>query len=224
VQDIEEIISKKIKDIDAISNDLPGVIILHDLRTMSVAYMSAWGLRILGTTMEQLQAMGPEYFTWYFHPDDTAPDKVFRMILNNNTSDVFTMFQQVRERGEGNSEKWGLYLTSMKILIKDEENRPILTIASAHPIEPGTSVTDKVKRIIEENNFSKLKKHLFNSLTPREKEILRRIGLGESNEQISNELSISLETAKTHRRNIKRKLQICNSNELTDYAKAFDLI
>lgn len=46
----------------------------------------------------------------------------------------------------------------------------------------------------------------FLTLTPREKDILRLLMRGRSNEYISDALSISLFTVKTHRKNIYRKL------------------
>ena len=222
MSDLDSIAASKIKALDAVHDDLPGVIIVHDLRNMSVAYMSPRGLRILGTSMDELKAMGAEYFNYYFHPDDKGAETVFEMITNNSTHDVFTMFQQVREKGKTN--EWKLYLTSLKIFLKDERGKPAFTIATAHPLEPNASVTDKVIRIIEENSFTQSKKHLFNTLSTREKEFLALLATLNSNEAIASRLHISVETAKTHRRNIKRKLRISNHTEFIDYARAFDLI
>src|SRR6478736_4702791 len=103
MMDIEIQIQEKIKEIDAVSKDLPSVIILHDIRTMTTVYMSERGLRTLGITMDELTAMGAEYFTYYFHPDDSkmTAQKIYEMISANNVYDVFTMFQQVRVSGRG---------------------------------------------------------------------------------------------------------------------------
>jgi DNA-binding NarL/FixJ family response regulator len=56
-------------------------------------------------------------------------------------------------------------------------------------------------------------------LTDREKEILRRIVIGKSNKEISEELFISARTADTHRTNIKRKLKLSSLSQLIQYAK-----
>jgi two-component system nitrate/nitrite response regulator NarL len=56
-------------------------------------------------------------------------------------------------------------------------------------------------------------------LTDREKEILRRIVVGKSNKEISEELFISARTADTHRTNIKRKLKLSTLSQLVQYAK-----
>jgi DNA-binding CsgD family transcriptional regulator len=223
---IDQKIQEKISEIEKVSSDIPSVIILHDIRTMSVVYMSERGLQILNTTIEELKEMGPEYFNYYFHPDDakTTADKIFEMIGKNNTYDVFTMFQRVRISGKNEPAEWQMYLTSIKILLKDENDNPVLTIAGAHPIQDETSVNGKVNRILEENTFYRSNKHLYETLSEREIQILKKIGQGASNEDIARCLFISIETVKTHRKNLKKKLNVSHSQELLQYAKAFDLV
>jgi hypothetical protein len=48
--------------------------------------------------------------------------------------------------------------------------------------------------------------------------------LGKSTTEIATELFISATTAETHRRNIKQKLNAPTIFELSQYARAFDLI
>lgn len=55
-------------------------------------------------------------------------------------------------------------------------------------------------------------------LTSREKEIIEGITLGKTNQIISETLFISIETVKTHRKNIYRKLEINTVNELISIA------
>lgn len=55
-------------------------------------------------------------------------------------------------------------------------------------------------------------------LTEQEKRILKLIADGYSNKLVARELDISVRTAETHRRNIKRKLEINTTAELTRYA------
>lgn len=56
------------------------------------------------------------------------------------------------------------------------------------------------------------------ALTPREQEILARIGRGMANKQIAAELGLSVRTVETHRLNIKRKLNIEGQAELIRFA------
>lgn len=55
-------------------------------------------------------------------------------------------------------------------------------------------------------------------LTPREEAILARVAKGLSSKAISGELNISVKTVETHRRNIKKKLYLSTTAELTKYA------
>ena len=56
------------------------------------------------------------------------------------------------------------------------------------------------------------------TLTPREREILRRIADGESSKQIAAALDIGLKTVDTHRRRLMEKLKCYSVAELTKYA------
>lgn len=56
------------------------------------------------------------------------------------------------------------------------------------------------------------------SLTPREREVLKLITEGKTNSEISTELCISIRTVESHRANIMNKLALKNTAELVKYA------
>lgn len=58
----------------------------------------------------------------------------------------------------------------------------------------------------------------FDTLTQREKEILKLIGEGNTNKEIAKFLCISVKTADKHRANLMKKLNIHNAAKLTAYA------
>lgn len=62
------------------------------------------------------------------------------------------------------------------------------------------------------------------TLTPREKEILKLIAEGYSNTNIGTVLNISARTVSTHRDNIRRKLRVNNIAGMVRYAFKFKLI
>jgi len=64
----------------------------------------------------------------------------------------------------------------------------------------------------------------FENLTLREKEVMRCISLGYTNQQIADQLFISLHTVKNHRKRIIAKLEISSALEFHLYARAFRLI
>ncbi len=61
-------------------------------------------------------------------------------------------------------------------------------------------------------------------LTAREQTILLLLSEGQSNKHVARELDISVRTVETHRRNIKRKLNISSTAGLTKYAIQHGLI
>jgi DNA-binding NarL/FixJ family response regulator len=55
-------------------------------------------------------------------------------------------------------------------------------------------------------------------LTPRESEILGKLGQGASSKQIARDLDLSVRTVEAHRQSIKRKLELAGQAELIRYA------
>jgi DNA-binding NarL/FixJ family response regulator len=58
----------------------------------------------------------------------------------------------------------------------------------------------------------------FDTLTAREKEVLKLLAEGESVKQIAGDLDLSLKTVETHKFNLMRKLDIHNKAQLVQYA------
>lgn len=58
----------------------------------------------------------------------------------------------------------------------------------------------------------------YDGLTPREKEVLKLIAEGFTNQEIANQLYLSKKTIETHKENIMNKLNMHNRVELVKYA------
>lgn len=61
-------------------------------------------------------------------------------------------------------------------------------------------------------------------LSDREREVLRLLALGHTNQEIAEMLFISVRTAETHRAHIMRKLDVSSRAELVRYALEHDLL
>jgi DNA-binding NarL/FixJ family response regulator len=61
-------------------------------------------------------------------------------------------------------------------------------------------------------------------LSDREREVLRLLALGHTNQEIARQLYISVRTAETHRAHIMRKLRLASRAELVRYAMAHGLL
>jgi DNA-binding CsgD family transcriptional regulator len=220
---LEERIAEKIRSIDAISADLPSVIIIHDLRTSSVAYMSERGLKLLNTTLQELKDMGTSYFDKFFNPEDAAnyTPRFLEMLNNNDPDEIFSFFQQVKAVNE---EAFGWYLSASRVLMCDDEGAPCLCITAAHPVDEIKSITYKLERLLEEKEMMRAELGRYARLTRREKEIIKLLVAGHSSVEIAEKLFISFSTVEQHRKNIKNKLGIKNLPQLVRFAQAFDMV
>lgn len=219
----EEIKAKILADSNVFEH-LPAVVIIHNLRNGSVVYLSKKGLDLLGVAIEDIRAMPhDEYHRRFFNPADAIDyvPRLLDLLERNNDDEMISHFQQVRFKGR---DDWSWHLSSIKIYHRDEDGKPLLAVALAIPIDAMHHMTVKAARLLEENNFLRENLSIFSRLTRREKEILGRTAAGKSSVEIADELFISVTTVETHRRNLKGKLNVNTWFELSQYARAFDLI
>ena len=220
---LDEKIRSKIEEVKAFEHHLPLVVIIINIRDSSVVYMSERGRKILNVSMEELEKMGPNYHSRFFNAEDARDyvPKLLGLLERNNNDEMVSFFQQVRPSVEHD---WTWYLSSTKIFLRDDEGRPLLTLTTATPIDTTHYLTSKIERLLNENNLLRRNKQVFASLTKREKSILTLMALGFNSSEIAGKLHISENTAATHRRNIKKKLNAESNYEITIFAQAFDLI
>jgi len=81
-----------------------------------------------------------------------------------------------------------------------------------------------IKEIKLFQEYRKKQQKVYNTLTLQEKIIIRQIVYGKTNMQIANSLFIQNDTIKTHRKNLKRKIQYQSNFDLLYFAKAFNII
>jgi len=221
--EIESKILKAISDVQTLADRLPGVVIIHQIPTMSVVYMSEMGLEQINVSLEEVrQLSAKEYYHRFFNPQD-ADDYVPKMLgfLQANNNQSISFFQQVKLNG---IKDWVWHFSTTRILLRDDNNAPILCITTAYPIDSFQHLDNKVDRVLEENSFLRNHYHLFSKLTKRECDVLKLQASGKSSPEISEMLFISVGTVETHRKNIRQKLKVTSAFELSQYARAFDLI
>lgn len=79
-------------------------------------------------------------------------------------------------------------------------------------------ISDKILEGYLEGEKTIKKESSWESLTPREKEVLKMVGEGYQNKEISDYLCISVKTVEKHRANIMEKLDLHTASALTAYA------
>lgn len=91
------------------------------------------------------------------------------------------------------------------------------------PLELG--LLEKIfKEIIPCGTESYYKWQKFQTLTKKEKILLKKLVLGKTNFQISEELYISKHTVVTHRKNIYKKLEVKNITELIQFSMLLNVL
>ena len=220
---LEKAAQEAIRQIQNIEHNIPGVIIIHNLADDSIAYLSKRGQQILNVTLEEIRLPHFDYHERFFNPDDVPNyvPKILGLLQRNQDDEIVTYFQQVRATEK---EPWRWYSSSTKILLRDKEQKPVLAITIAIPIDEQHYFTPKIERLVKENNYLRHHQHQFAILSKREKEVLQLLVQGHSSLEIANLLKISESTAQTHRKNIRAKLNIESSYDLVKIAQAFNLV
>lgn len=202
---------------------MPSVVIVQQLEHFSAIYMSERGLKELGITQQELFNMGPEYLKRFFNLEDSEDYllKLKNLLSKNDPDEAFTFFQQVRIKEQ---KEWVWHIGSTRIFFQDKEGNPSHIVTIAIPINKLKHIHNKAERLLAEKDFFNTNIEKFSTLGKREREVLSLVAQGKPSSCISKELFISVETVNSHRKSIKRKLEISSSYEFTLYAHAFDLI
>lgn len=216
-------ILKRVSELAPFLEMLPGVAIIHDIRDGSVVYMTSKGLKQLGVTMEELAAMGTNYYPKFFNMEEAREyvPQMLAMVERNDPSETFTIFQQVKFAENNN---WNWHLSSIRILEHNNEGQPIATLTLAQLITPDQHYTPKIERLLDELTFLRTNFKTFSSLSKRECDVIKLLASGKTSVQIADELHLSVKTIETHRKNIRRKLDAKTQADISRYARAFDLI
>ncbi len=221
---LEAKIALQIATLDRFANLFPCVTIVHNLKNKTILWMSDRGLNELNIDISDLVKLNSaEYHAKYFNPEDAKEyvPKLFGLLQRNNNEECVSYFQQVRINGQ---KHWTWHLSSSKVLMRDDENNPVLMITQSISIDSMKSLTLKAERTLQENNFLKQNAIAFSKLSKREIEVLSCLASGESAVTCGEKLFISPKTVETHRKNVRKKLGINSFAELSKYARAFDLI
>lgn len=216
------IIMQKLAAFEAIADELP-VYIIHDLRDLSVVYMSPVGLQQLGITLAEVRKMEGEYFAKFFNMEDVGfyLPKFVTALQAPDAKQWYSFFQQVAT-GTNKSFEW--YLSASRLFIQDEAGIPLLSLTFALQLNPDHHLAEKAERLMRENLLLKTNHAQYAMLTKRERELLGYIASGETTADICQRIHISEKTINTHRRNIKRKINAKTYYDMVRFAQAFNLV
>lgn len=221
----DKLIKKEIERVKSFAETLPGIIMIHNAKNnfQRLEYVSNRGLEFLQLTQEEVSKLGHDFYKNHFNQDDIWDiiNDLQNLLNRKNLEEIYSCFIQTRPTMESD---WTWFLLSMKILTLDSEGFPLLTITIGQELNPNYSITYKVDKVLEEKLFTIKNKQIFETLSGREKEILEYVAKGLTSEEISIKCNISVETVKTHRKNINYKINAKSLSEVQVFARAFNMI
>lgn len=165
-----------------------------------------------GYAREEIIGMGYHFFTETMHPDDVE-------LLYNSTnkfkSGTATLYGGIfRIKNKEGHYHW--FIGNMSVF-EMKDGKPWRFIVSVQNLEEMQDTRNQILHLIHEN--LQLKNRLrFESLSKREKQIVKMISHGSTDKEISKTLFISPSTVKTHRHNIIQKLQLKNKASIAQFA------
>lgn len=214
---IQKIVKDSLIDLDDVCELIPGLVHLNKIHTLELAYLDKQSRGVLGVSREDLLRNGQHILRKHVMPESfQQAQKLFAHLDFEDSSQVVSHFQALK--GFLAKEGYHWYFSVKKRFNKDF----ILTISN--PVHTLGPMQKKVEKILEENLFIKKNLPKLNSLTDREKEIIKLIFKGHNSNQIAEKLFISPHTVRTHRKNIWAKLEINSYTQLLKFAGQFDLM
>lgn len=213
-------IEKYIEDnqLEQIGEFFPGFLHFNHKDDLHIKYMNPKGLEKLDVPLEWIQENGAEFFEKFV--DKETIEKTIPKILNfyarNDTGRTFAFCQKFRDPFK---KAYHDVITVTKV-VRDLEG--LITVSM--PADEFHSSMRQVSSLIKADPFYIKHYEKFQSLTNREKEILRFIASGHTNKSTGEFLSISEHTVRTHRNRIWKKLDIRYLGDAIRYAEVFELI
>lgn len=206
---------------------IPAAVMLHDLDEMQplgINYMNNWGCERLGTSVDEVNMLGPEYYEKYFIKEESLAilNGIQNYLGEADFSRQYNFFQRVKLHKQ---DEYTWFYSICKLLQKPSQDETLnQMIILSSPVEGINHVIGRVNKVLDEDQFIKNNYKQFALLTKQEKIIISKIAQGKPSKEIADELFISVHTVQTHRKNILRKIE-CNSfADLLRFAMAFELV
>ncbi|MBU3823073.1 LuxR C-terminal-related transcriptional regulator [Flavobacteriaceae bacterium XHP0103] len=224
---------KKIIELDAFLPYSSTFFCITNTQAFSFEYISKNMSACLGLDQHEMKSKGMNYFWGRMHPDDLEPwiqalGELMKFTLSNIPLEERPKMSYTWNYRIKNAK--GVYVNVIQNtspLEFDSEGKPIIGLAHYTVLDAKiklqVSATAKLLNDNNEyetkyfNNFSQ--KLLSDSISNRERDIVRLLILNYSSKDIAEKLNISPNTVDTHRRNILKKLNISSTGELIGMAK-----
>lgn len=206
------------EDFETLANDFPFFISLNHPQTFELLQVNNKHTELTGFTFEEIREKWDEYIK-VVHSHTIASMKSFLpgFYATENKNKTIAFLQYVK----------GHY---------DTEFLPYITFSKSSALPKGLNLwltvspgdfgrnKGKIEQVIRMDEFKLKHFKRFQQLTGREVDVLRLLAKGCNNPEIAERLYLARSTVETHRKNLKRKLELRSFRDLMKYAFAFNLV
>jgi len=181
-----------------------------------------------GLSKTELKEKGIPYFLSLIHPDEIVSwmliikELMEFYMVNYEVEDLKKLEFQYNYRLRVDKDKYLNILENQVNLIADDHGKPIVGLGHFTVFGQGKRKPMKaVARFLNsKNEYETVYRKIYGSslleegISNRERDILRLLAIGLTNDQIAEKLFISVHTVKTHRKNMLAKCNVKNITEL----------
>lgn len=214
-------------NIPEIGEIMPASLMIQDLdsaQPIGCSYMNNWGCEQLGTSVEEINQLGTNYYLHYFVKEESYSilQNIKNFLALGDFHKQYNFFQRVKLYRDKDYTWFYTVLKVVQIPLNSTlENKAILL---SSPVVGIDSLISRVNKTLDQDQYIRHNYRRFAALTNREKQIITLLADGKSSSDIAEHMFISRHTVSTHRKNILRKIECKSFAEVLRFAMAFELI
>lgn len=200
---------------DDINRQFSGIMHLNNINTFAWDWLPEDFIARYEVDLEEQKTWSLEDFAEkHVHPitiEKIGP--VYFNAIKNKNGDAIETFEYIRMNEKTNYE-W-----VHKVTVFSFELEKVISIS--HLVRGFEKELSKEEKLLGEYDFVRKNFNKFLCLTPQQKEVLKLLATGQTNEMIASELQISPNTVRTHRNNLHTALDLRwkNINHMQVYMK-----
>lgn len=193
-----------------ILNKMPAMVYISDNATKTIRWCNPYTEKITGYTLDEMQAMGIEFFQTIMHPDGFPKAMEARERFKQG-NEVYTGFCRIRPKW---SRDW-IWLYGSAVPYNYDEMHQVKEVICNFQVFNEMDTPLQMHRAFNAILHTELE-HAIQTLSPREREIFDQMAICNNNKDLAEKLYISEDTLKTHKKNILKKLGKTNLRLLVD--------
>jgi|GEM_PF-1274368 len=219
LKELSEKISRQNRDLhrqqevlELVVNHVPALLLLIDAERNRIMWVNG-RIRNFGFSVEQGENGGTKFLRELISREDFQQLQSAVAFFNARNGEEYKTLLHMRDSfGEEH-----IMSATMAPVARDEKGKVLNYLCIAIDVTRQTETQDELKQLLRQM-VSDGSDRVIRSITRREYDVLRLIAKEFSTKQIAEELSVSIPTVETHRRNLLRKVGVKNTAGLVRFA------